>query len=107
MLKKEIKDAGGNGDGNNGNGNGNGGSCETELSSDKSVKVTGEGGVKVEFETEGCLSEIAVTNYQSEILDNMATVTWDITAVIDLENKVKIEVDEAKINGVEEISEVV
>jgi hypothetical protein len=37
----------------------------------------------------------------------MATVTWDITAVIDLKNKVKIEVDEAKINGVEEISEVV
>ena len=103
MVKKEIKDAGGNGN----NGNGNGGNCETELSSNKSVKVTGEGGVKVELETEGCLSEITLTNYQSEILDNMATVTWDINTIIDLENKVKIEVDEAKITGIEEIPEVV
>jgi hypothetical protein len=103
MVTKEIKDAGGNGN----NGNGNEGNCETELSSDKSVKVTGEGGVKVELETEGCLSEITLTNYQSEILDNMATVTWDVTAIIDLENKVKIEVDEAKITSIEEIPEVV
>jgi hypothetical protein len=102
-ITKEIKDEGGNGN----NGNGNGGNCETELSSAKSVKVTGEGGVKVELETEGCLSEITVTNYQSEILDNMATVTWDVTAIVDLENKVKIEVDEAKITSIEEIPEVV
>jgi hypothetical protein len=37
----------------------------------------------------------------------MATVTWDVTAIIDLENKVKIEVDEAKITSIEEIPEVV
>jgi len=63
--------------------------------------------LKVGLETEGCLNELTTTNYEIEVLDNMATVTWDINVIIDLENKAEIEVDEPKIIAVEEIPEVV
>lgn len=95
-FEKNTKDEGGNGNGNNGNGG--------DASEDKTIKVNGEGGLKITLESEGEVSQLTTTNYQATPSGNMADITWDIEAIIGLKNSAEVEVEDAEVISVEEQS---
>lgn len=96
-MSKEIKDEGNNGNGNGNNGNGG------EVSEEKMIEVNGTGEMEVMLTAEGETESLETSNYQTSVVDGKCLVTWDIKALVKIENSVEIDVKDPVCESVTEV----